>query len=68
MLPGVNTQQRLQVSSNGVLVGAGDQAQSTRGLVLDEPSPAGALDASKSSVGLLLEVVEGAKVLGDGGR
>ena len=66
VFPGVNAHQGLEVAGDGVLVGAGDEAQSSRGLVLDEPCPAGALDASKSGVGLLLEVVEGAEVLVDG--
>lgn len=66
VLPCVDAQQRLQVASNRVLVRAGDDAEGARGLVLDEPSPAGALDSSQRSVGLLLEVVKGAKVLGDG--
>ena len=66
MLPGINAQQRLEVADDGVLVRAGDNAQCARGLVLDEPGPAGTLDAGESSVGLLLEGLEGAKVLVDG--
>lgn len=66
VLPGVNTHEGLEVSGDGVLVGTSGDAQGTGGLVLDEPSPAGALDASQSSVGLLLEALEGAEVLIDG--
>jgi hypothetical protein len=66
VLPGVNAHQRLEVAGDRVLVGAGDETQSARGLVFDEPCPAGALDAGESSVGLLLEVIKGAKVLVDG--
>lgn len=66
MLPGVNTHQGLKVAGDGVLVGAGDEAEGARGLVLDEPGPARALDTGEGSVGLLLEVVKGAKVLVDG--
>lgn len=66
MLPGVNTQKRFQVSSDRVLVGAGDKTKSTRGLVLDEPGPARALNASKGSICLLLQVVERSEVLVDG--
>lgn len=67
VLPGVDAEQGLEVSGDGVLVGAGDEAEGARGLVLDQPGPAGALDAGEGGVGLLLEVVEGAKVLVDGG-
>lgn len=65
MLPGVDAQQRLQVASYGVLVGAGDDTEGAGGLVLDEPGPTGTLDASESGIGLLLQVVERAKVLGN---
>jgi hypothetical protein len=67
VLPGVDTQQGLEVAGDGVLVGAGDEAEGARGLVLDDPGPAAALDAGEGGVGLLAEVVEGAKVLGNGG-
>lgn len=67
MLPGVDSQKRLQVAGDGVLVGASDEAEVSGRLVLDEPGPAGALDAGEGGVGLLLEVVEGGKVLLDGG-
>lgn len=66
VLPSINAHQRLQVAANGVLVRAGDETEGAGGLVLDQPGPAGALDAGKSGVGLLLEVVEGAEVLLDG--
>lgn len=66
MLPGVDAQQRLKVAGDRVLIGAGDEGEVAGGLVLDDPGPAGALDASEGSVGLLLEVLEGAKVLVDG--
>lgn len=67
VLPGVDSQKRLQVAGDGVLVGASDEAEVSGRLVLDEPGPAGALDAGEGGVGLLLEVVEGGKVLLDGG-
>lgn len=67
VLPGVNAHQRLDVAGDWVPVGACDDAESARGLVLDEPGPAGALDAGEQGVGLLLEVVKGAKVFVDGG-
>lgn len=67
VLPGVNAHQGNKVAGNGVLVGAGDDAEGAGRLVLDEPGPAGALDASEGSVGLLLEVVERAEVLVDSG-
>ena len=66
VLPGVNAHQGLEVAGDGVLIGTGDDAESARGLVLDEPGPAGALDAGEHGVGLLLEVVKGAKVFVDG--
>lgn len=65
VLPGINSQKRLQVSSDRVLVGAGDNAEGAGGLVLDEPSPPGALDTGESSVGLLLEGIKGAKIVVD---
>lgn len=67
VLPRIDAEERLEVSGDGVLVGARDDAEGSRRLFLDEPGPAGALDAGKSRVGLLLEVGEGAKVLVDGG-
>jgi hypothetical protein len=66
VLPSVDTEKRLEVASNRVLVRAGDEAKGTGCLVLDEPGPAGALDTGEGSVGLLLEGLEGAKVLVDG--
>lgn len=67
MLPGVDAHEGLEVAGDGVLVGAGDDGEGARSLVLDEPGPAGALDAGEEGVGLLLEVVKGAKVFVDGG-
>lgn len=67
MLPGVDTQKGLQISSDGVLVGAGYEAESARGLVLDEPGPAGALNTGKGGVGLFLEGFKGAEVFIDSG-
>ena len=66
MLPSIDTHERLKVSGNGILVGTSNDTQGAGGLVLDEPSPAGSLNASKGGVGLLLEGLEGAKVLVDG--
>ena len=66
VLPGVNAHERLEVTGDGVLVGAGDKTEGARGLVLDEPGPAGTLNAGEGSVGLLFEVLEGAEVLVDG--
>lgn len=67
MLPGINTQERLQIASDGVLVSTGDETKSTGRLVLDEPGPSRALNTSKSSVGLLLQVFERSEILVDGG-
>lgn len=68
MLPGVNAEEGLKVTGDGVLVGSGNDGQSASVLVLDEPGPAGALDTGEGSVGLLLEGLEGAKVLVDGSQ
>lgn len=65
MLPGVNAEEGLKSASNRVLVRSGDDGQSSRVLVLDEPGPSGALDTSKGGVGLLLEGLKGAKVFVD---
>jgi hypothetical protein len=67
VLPGVDAEEGLKVAGDGVLVQAGDDTEGARGLVLDQPGPAGALDAGEGGVGLLLEGLEGAKVLVDGG-
>ena len=40
MLPGVDAEEGLEVACDGVLVGAGDEAQGAGRLVLDEPGPA----------------------------
>ncbi len=37
VLPGINAHQRLEVAGDGVLVCASDEAEGTRGLVLDVP-------------------------------
>lgn len=66
VLPSINTHKRLEVASDRVLAHAGDQTKGARGLVLYQPSPARALNASESGVGLLLQVVEGAEVLLNG--
>lgn len=66
VLPGVNPKKRLEVAHNRILVRTGYQRQSTRSLVLDEPCPPRALDARKSSIGLLLQVIKGSEILLDG--
>lgn len=66
MLPSVDAEKGLEVARDGVLVQAGDEAECARGLVLDEPGPAGALDTGQGRVGLLLEVVERSEVFVDG--
>lgn len=67
MLPGVDSQKRLQVAGDGVLVGTSDETEVSGRLVLDKPGPARALDASEGSVGLLLEVFKRAEILLEGG-
>jgi hypothetical protein len=68
VLPGVDTEEGLKVAGDGVLVRSSNDGQSASVLVLDEPGPAGALDAGEGSIGLLLESLEGAKVLVDGSQ
>ena len=65
VLPGVDAQQGDQVAGDGVLVGAGDQAQGAGLLVLGDPGPAAALDAGEGGVCLLHEGGEGAEVAVD---
>jgi hypothetical protein len=66
VLPGVDTHERLEVTGDGILVCTGDEAKGAGSLVLDQPCPAGTLDAGEGGIGLLLEVLEGAEVLVDG--
>merc|ERR1712232_1152884 len=58
MLPSVNTKQRLVLANDRVLVGICLDANVASLCVLDEPCPTAALNASKSSVELLLHVIE----------
>jgi hypothetical protein len=67
VLPRVDTKERSEVTGDGVLVRAGDNAKSAGGLVLDEPGPTAALDTGEGGVYLLAEGVEGTKVLVNGG-
>lgn len=55
VLPSVDTEQRNQVAGNRVLVRACDKAQRAALLILRQPRPTAALDASESRVGLLLQ-------------
>ena len=60
MLPSINTEEGLVLADNGVLVGVGADADLASLLVLDEPGPATALNASKGSVELVLELIKAA--------
>ena len=62
VFPGIDTQQRHIVASNGILVGTRDDLQGASRLVLGQPGPAGALDAGQGRVDLGLEGVEAAEV------
>ena len=65
MLPRINAQQRPELSHNRVLVRVGLDADGAGLGVLDQPRPAGALDAGEGGVHFGLEVVERAEVLVD---
>lgn len=65
MLPRVDAHQGHQRAGDGVLVGARDDAEGAALLVLDQPRPAGALDAGQGGGDLLAEGLEGAEVLLD---
>lgn len=67
MLPSVDTHQRHVVTGYGILVGSGDNLESSGCLVLDEPGPPAALDAGQSRVDLALQGREGPEVAVDGG-
>lgn len=66
MLPSVNTEDGSELTNNGILVCVGSDLDGTGLGVLDQPSPAGALDAGQSGVELLLHRVEAAVVGFDG--
>lgn len=54
VLPGVDSEKRLEIADDRILIGSSNQSKSTRGLVLDKPGPSRALNSSESSIGLLL--------------
>lgn len=62
MLPGVDTQEWLEVTGHGVLVQAGDHAQDAGALVLDQPGPPTALNTGQGGICLLLQGLDGAEV------
>lgn len=66
MFPGIDTHERYVVAGYGVLVGSGDDLESTGRLVLDEPGPATALDAGQGSIDLTLQSLKGAEIAIDG--
>lgn len=61
MLPSINTQNWTELSDNWVLVGVGLDGDLAGLVVLDEPGPSGALDASEGGVEGTLELLEGAE-------
>jgi len=67
MLPSVDTEEWDVIASHRVLVGTSDDLQSSRALVLGQPRPAAALNTRECGVDLLPKLVDGAKVLIDGG-
>jgi len=68
VLPGVNTQNRTELTDDGVLVGIRPDLDSSSLRVLDQPRPAAALDTRKRSVELLLEGIKAAVAVVDGSR
>ena len=60
MLPRINAQQRPELSHHRILIRVRLDPNSTGLRVLDQPRPAGALDAGQSGVELLLHGVEAA--------
>ena len=66
VLPSVNTEDRSELTNNGILVCVGSDLNGTSLGVLDQPSPAGALDTGQSGVELLLHAIEAAVVGVDG--
>lgn len=66
MLPSVNTEDGSELTDNGVLVCVGSDLDGASLGVLDQPSPARALNAGERSVELLLHGIETAVVGVDG--
>ena len=66
MLPSINTQDGGELANDWVLVGIGLDLDVTGLVVLNEPCPSGALDASEGSVEGALELLKGAKLLVNG--
>lgn len=66
MLPSVNTKNGSELADDGILVCVGSDLDGTGLGVLDQPSPARALDTGQSGVELLLQLVEAAIVGVDG--
>lgn len=58
MLPSINTEERLELAHDGILVGICFDANLTSLSVLDEPGPATTLDPCQCSVELLLHFVQ----------
>lgn len=54
VLPSINSKERLEVTGDRILISSSNESQRPRRLVLDKPRPARALNASKSTIGLLL--------------
>lgn len=65
MLPSIDSEQGDIVSTDGILVGTGNNLQGASALVLDQPGPATALNASKGRVDLLPQGIEATKVFLD---
>jgi hypothetical protein len=66
VLPSVDAEDGPELADDGVLVGVGADLEAARLGVLNEPGPAGALDAGEGRVEALLEGVEGAVRVVDG--
>jgi hypothetical protein len=66
VLPRINTEDGLELANNGILVCVCPDLDGTSLCVLNQPRPAGTLDACECGVELLLELVETAVGIVDG--
>lgn len=58
VFPSIHTQQRLELSNDGILVGISLDRNVSSLSILDQPSPARTLDAGQSSIELLLQLLQ----------
>ena len=66
MLPRINTQQRPKLTNHSILIRVRLDADSASLCILDQPRPAGALDACERGVELLFQSIEATEAVVDG--